>query len=118
MELLEGETLHHRLARGPLELASLVDISLALANALDAAHATPGFGTTCRAQVRDGYRLKWIPSLSLLMSLDPLPLSQSLFFFAPGFGLRELTYSKLRSKNFFSSCVEESKESGTSTYSG
>src|ERR1017187_6237407 len=40
MELLEGETLHHRLARGPLELASLVDISLALADALDAAHAS------------------------------------------------------------------------------
>ena len=39
MELLEGETLHDRLARGPLELGILVDIGLALADALDAAHA-------------------------------------------------------------------------------
>src|SRR5258708_6876496 len=39
MELLDGETLHHRLARGALELAAVVDIGLALADALDAAHA-------------------------------------------------------------------------------
>jgi serine/threonine protein kinase len=39
MELLEGETLHHRLARGPLELAAVVDVGLALADALDTAHA-------------------------------------------------------------------------------
>jgi hypothetical protein len=34
MELLEGETLHHRLSRGPLEFAVLVDVGLALADAL------------------------------------------------------------------------------------
>jgi len=39
MELLEGETLHHRLARGPLDPSTLVDAGLALADALSAAHA-------------------------------------------------------------------------------
>ncbi len=39
MELLEGETLHHRLARGPLEVGALVDHAIALADALDTAHA-------------------------------------------------------------------------------
>ncbi len=38
MELLEGETLHHRLTRGAMEVPLLVDTSLALADALDAAH--------------------------------------------------------------------------------
>jgi serine/threonine protein kinase len=39
MELLEGETVQQRLRRGPLEIAQLVDLGLALADALDAAHA-------------------------------------------------------------------------------
>lgn len=39
MELLEGETLHDRLARGPLELGQIVDVGLALADALQTAHA-------------------------------------------------------------------------------
>jgi Tol biopolymer transport system component len=39
MELLEGETLHHRLARGPLEIGALVDHAINLADALDTAHA-------------------------------------------------------------------------------
>jgi Tol biopolymer transport system component len=39
MELLEGETLHERLARGPLDVPSLVDTGIALADALAAAHA-------------------------------------------------------------------------------
>ena len=39
MELLEGETLQDRLGRGPLGIGSLVDCALALADALDAAHA-------------------------------------------------------------------------------
>src|SRR5262245_32965213 len=34
MELLEGETLHQRVARGRLEVPALVDIGLALADAL------------------------------------------------------------------------------------
>src|SRR5688572_20080951 len=38
MELLEGETLQQRLTRGPLDCASWVDIALAVADALDAAH--------------------------------------------------------------------------------
>ena len=39
MELLEGETLQDRLGRGPLEIGPLVEYALALADALDAAHA-------------------------------------------------------------------------------
>ena len=38
MELLEGETLQQRLMRGALQVPLLVDTSLALADALDAAH--------------------------------------------------------------------------------
>jgi tetratricopeptide (TPR) repeat protein len=38
MELLEGETLQQRLARGRLEVPALVDIGIAVADALDAAH--------------------------------------------------------------------------------
>jgi eukaryotic-like serine/threonine-protein kinase len=39
MELLEGETLHQRLARGPIDSRMLLDLSTALADGLDAAHA-------------------------------------------------------------------------------
>src|SRR5262249_18813779 len=39
MELLQGETLQQRLTRGRLELAALVDLGIALAAALDLAHA-------------------------------------------------------------------------------
>jgi serine/threonine protein kinase len=39
MELLDGETLHQRLARGPMDASTLVDTGLALADALSAAHA-------------------------------------------------------------------------------
>ena len=39
MELLDGETLSHRLQRGPLDGATLLDVALALTGALDAAHA-------------------------------------------------------------------------------
>ena len=38
MELLDGETLHHRLLRGPVDIHTLVDNGLALADALAAAH--------------------------------------------------------------------------------
>jgi len=38
MELLEGETLQQRLGRGLIEVPALVDIALAVADALDAAH--------------------------------------------------------------------------------
>src|SRR5262249_53575977 len=38
MELLQGETLQHRLARGSLDIPALIDISITLADALDAAH--------------------------------------------------------------------------------
>jgi eukaryotic-like serine/threonine-protein kinase len=39
MELLEGETLQQRLARGPLPIAELVEVGLAIADALETAHA-------------------------------------------------------------------------------
>ena len=39
MELLEGDTLHERLSRGAFELAALLDTAIALADALDSAHA-------------------------------------------------------------------------------
>jgi serine/threonine protein kinase len=38
MELLDGETLQHRLGRGALDVPALIDIALALADGLDAAH--------------------------------------------------------------------------------
>ena len=38
MELLEGETLQQRLGRGLIEVPALIDIALAVADALDAAH--------------------------------------------------------------------------------
>jgi Tol biopolymer transport system component len=38
MEMLEGESLQQRLLRGPLDVAAAVDITLALVDALDAAH--------------------------------------------------------------------------------
>jgi non-specific serine/threonine protein kinase len=39
MELLEGETLRDRIARGPLPLSELLDLGTQAADALDAAHA-------------------------------------------------------------------------------
>src|SRR5689334_3315558 len=39
MELLEGETLQQRLTHGPMEVAAVVAIALALTDALDAAHS-------------------------------------------------------------------------------
>jgi serine/threonine protein kinase/tetratricopeptide (TPR) repeat protein len=39
MELLQGQTLQQHLARGPVDVPELVDMGIALADALDAAHA-------------------------------------------------------------------------------
>src|SRR5262245_13475746 len=39
MELLDGETLQQRLTRGPLHVAAIIDFGIALADALEAAHA-------------------------------------------------------------------------------
>ena len=39
MQLLEGETLKHRIARKPLETEKVLDLGIQLADALDAAHA-------------------------------------------------------------------------------
>jgi serine/threonine protein kinase len=38
MELLEGETLHQRLAKGPIQVSEWIDTALALSDALDMAH--------------------------------------------------------------------------------
>jgi len=39
LELLEGRTLNHRIAEGPLELGEIIDIASQVADALEAAHA-------------------------------------------------------------------------------
>ena len=39
MELLEGQTLEHRLTAGPLDISSVLEHGIALADALAAAHA-------------------------------------------------------------------------------
>ncbi len=39
MELLEGQTLKHRIAGKPIEISELLEISVQIANGLDAAHA-------------------------------------------------------------------------------
>jgi eukaryotic-like serine/threonine-protein kinase len=38
MELLDGETLQHRLTRGPMDVPALVEVALAVADALETAH--------------------------------------------------------------------------------
>ena len=39
MELLEGQTLKHRIAGRPIEISELLEISVQITNGLDAAHA-------------------------------------------------------------------------------
>ena len=40
MELVEGETLAERIARGPLSLEQALSVALQIADALEAAHET------------------------------------------------------------------------------
>src|SRR5437867_7633426 len=40
MELLEGQTLKHRIETGPLKIDALLDLGIQLADALDAAHTS------------------------------------------------------------------------------
>src|SRR6266700_6966059 len=39
MELLEGETLKHRISRKPIEISEIFEIGIQIANGLDAAHS-------------------------------------------------------------------------------
>ena len=39
MELLEGQTLKHRIAGKPIEVSELLEIGIQIANGLDAAHS-------------------------------------------------------------------------------
>ena len=51
MEMLQGETLQQRLTRGPLDTNAIVDVGLALADALDAIHGRDTSTATWNRQI-------------------------------------------------------------------
>jgi eukaryotic-like serine/threonine-protein kinase len=84
MELLEGETLQQRVARGPLDVATIVDITLALVDALDAAHVKgilhrdikPAniFLTPRGPKILDFGLAKAVPTTAMAQSVQPPPV--------------------------------------------
>jgi non-specific serine/threonine protein kinase len=64
MELLEGQTLRHCIAGKPLEIETVLDLGIQIANALDAAHSK---GIILRATQPFSITTPSFPSCSSIM---------------------------------------------------